>query len=99
MTSHGSTAAVSEAEGPPKPAELDALEAEIETIKADIQILRVGAESMHQTDILHTSDRQSDLPFRVEGSKIPTPITRQSAAKTGGGGSKRGEVKALCSKT
>jgi hypothetical protein len=99
MTSHGSTAAASEAEGPPKPAELDALEAEIETIKADIQILRVGAESMHQTDILHTSDRQSDLPFRVEGSKIPTPISRQSAAKTGGGGSKRGEVKALCSKT
>jgi hypothetical protein len=99
MTSHGSTAAASEAEGPPKPAELDALEAEIETIKADIQILRVGAESMHQTDILHNSDRQSDLSFRVEGSKIPAPISRQSAAKTGGGGSKRGEVKALCSKT
>ena len=99
MISHGSTAAASEAEGPPKLAELDALETEIETIKADIQILRVGAESMHQTDILHTSDRQSDLPFRVESSKIPTPISRQSAAKTGGGGSKRGEVKALCGKT
>jgi hypothetical protein len=99
MTSHGSTAAASEAGGPPKPAELGALEAEIETVKADIQILRVGAESMHQTDNLHTSDRQSDLPLRVEGSKIPAPISRQSAAKTGGGGSKHGEVKALCSKT
>jgi hypothetical protein len=99
MTSYGSTVAASEVEGPPKPAELDALEAEIETIKADIQILRVGAESMHQNDILHTSDRQSDLPFRVEGSRIPAPVNRQSAAKTGGGGSKRGEVKALCSKT
>jgi hypothetical protein len=99
MTSLGSTAAASETEGPPKPAELDALEAEIETIKADIQSLRVGAESMHQTDISHTSDHQSDLPFRVEGSKIPAPINKQSAAKTGGGGSKRGEVKTLCSKT
>jgi hypothetical protein len=93
MTSHGSTAAASEAEGPPKPAELDALEAEIETIKADIQILRVGAESLHQTDNLHTSDRLCDLPYRVEGSKIPAPISRPSAAKTGGGGSKRGGVK------
>lgn len=98
MTSHGSTAAASEAEGPPKPAELDALQAEIETIKADIRILRVGAEGMHQTDILHTSDRQSDLPFRVEGSKIPAPINRQPAAKIGCGGSKRGGVKVLCSK-
>jgi hypothetical protein len=99
MTSLGSTAAASETEGPPKPAELDALEAEIETIKADIQILRVGAESMHQTDIPHTSDRQSDLPLRVEGSKIPAPINKQFAAKLGDAGSKRGEVKALCSKT
>ena len=99
MTSLGSTAAASETEGPPKPSELDALEAEIETIKAYIRILRVGAGSMHQTDIPHTSDHQSDLPFRVEGSKIPAPINKQLAAKTGGGGSKRGEVKTLCSKT
>ena len=89
MTSNGSTVAASVAEGPPKPFELDALEAEIDTIKANIQILRVGAESMHKTD----------PPFRVEGSKIPAPISRQSAAKAKAAGSKRGEVKAALSNT
>lgn len=97
MTSLGSTVAASDIEGPPKPDDLDALEAEIETIKADIQILREGAESMHQTHVLHTNDHQSDLPLRVEGSKIPAPVSRRSAAKAGA--PKRGEVKVTCIKT
>jgi hypothetical protein len=73
MTSLGSTTAASEAGPPPQPAELDALEADLDTIKVEIQQMRAGAESKQKLSEPRVANRQHDPTVRAEGSKIPTP--------------------------
>jgi hypothetical protein len=77
MTSYGSTTAASEAGLPPKLMDFDAIEAEIDTIKVDVQKMRAEAESQQRPEELSTPKQQRNLSVRVAGSKIPTPALSQ----------------------
>lgn len=82
MTSYGSTTAASEAGLPPKLTDFDTIEAEIDTIKTDVQIMRAEAESQQRLEELLTPRKQHDLFARTEISKIPTPaMTNHTVAR------------------
>lgn len=77
MTSYGSTAAASEAGLPPKLMDFDTIEAEIDTIKFDVQKMRAEAESQQRLEEPSTPKQPRNLSVRVAGSKIPTPALSQ----------------------
>jgi hypothetical protein len=80
MTSLGSTTAASEAGPPPQPAEFDALEADLDTIKVDIQHMRAEAESKQKLSEQRVAKRQHDLAARAGSSKIPAPTASRDVA-------------------
>jgi hypothetical protein len=73
MTSYGSTTAASEAGLPPKFMDFNTIDAEIDTIKVDVQKMRAEAESQQRVEELSTPKQLRNLSVRVAGSKIPTP--------------------------
>jgi hypothetical protein len=80
MTSLGSTTAASEAGPPPQPAELDALEADLDIIKVDIQHMRAEAQSKQKLSEPRVVKRQHDPAARAGGSKIPAPTASRLVA-------------------
>lgn len=73
MTSHGSTIAASEAGSPPNLTDFDTIEAEIESIRTDVQHMRAEAESQQRLEELRTTKQQRNPFARMQSSKIPAP--------------------------
>jgi hypothetical protein len=62
--------------------DFDAIEAEIDTIKVDVQKMRAEAESQQRPEELSTPKQPRNLSVRVAGSKIPTPaLSHATVAK------------------
>ncbi|KAM0720232.1 hypothetical protein Q7P37_004368 [Cladosporium fusiforme] len=76
MTSHGSTEAASDAEGPLKLEDLDKIEAEINTMKEEVQTMRAAQRQQEPA----VADQRPKRTY-AEATKIPAPVSSRPATK------------------